>query len=232
MKKIQEIIKNIKTFFYSMVSSQFKKKEIKDKRMSFMEWLECNQYMITFIGLILTFVTIILSIPILYFTLKDRNSNIESTVIISDLPKIHNKLTSKLLIFELKQKSNSISYIENPRVFIRVLYNFSNGLKCGDFDVTDKLHIVNDSNIIILEKMGEIYEFKYQYGKYFIDYVKNNIDKGDILTLKLYLKYYDKSSKNFKVTNRTMINGDLFKYNVNDSYDVSRMLDITKKLTK
>lgn len=195
-----------------------------------MEWLECNQYLIGFIGLIFTVIGVFMTMPILYYTIKDRNPNIESSVRITELPKIQDTLTAELITFELKQKSNTVSYIEKPRVYIRVLYNLSNGLTCKDFDVTDKLTKIKADDNIILDKMGQIYEYQYQFGKYFSEYVQNNIDGENVLTLKLYLKYYDKSNKKYRVTSRNMLIGNLFKYKKNKSLDVSRMLDIIRKI--
>lgn len=232
-QKIYAIFQTLKAYasklrISSFVGGQFKERHIRKKEnMTFMEWLKCYQYLIAFIGVVST---VILTLPILYFTIKDRNPNISSTVTITELPKIQNTLTGEQIIFEVKQRSNALTYIENPKVYIRVLYNFNKGLTCKDFDITDKLTKIQAEDYITLDKLGQIYEYKYQFGKSFTDYVQTNIDGDDVLTLKLYLKYYDKSNKKYRVTNRSLINSNLFKYKNNKSLDVSRMLDIIRKI--
>jgi hypothetical protein len=232
-QKIYTIFQTLKAYasklrISSFVGGQFKERHIRKKEnMTFMEWLECYQYLIAFIGVVST---VILTLPILYFTIKDINPNINSTVTITELPKIQNTLTGEQIIFEVKQRSNALTYIENPKVYIRVLYNFNKGLTCKDFDITDKLTKIQAEDYITLDKLGQIYEYKYQFGKSFTDYVQTNIDGDDVLTLKLYLKYYDKSNKKYRVTNRNLINSNLFKYKNNKLLDVSRLLDIIRKI--
>lgn len=197
------------------VGGQFKKRD-KEKK-CFMEWVESYQYLFAFIGLITTF---LLTAPILYFTLKDRNPCIKTKVFINELPKTHDTLTSTKITFELKQKTNSISYIENPKVYIRVLYNFSKFLKCEDFEVTKYLTKVQGDDLIVLDKMGQIHDIEYLFGKSFIEHITKEIDGEDVLTLRIYLKYYDKSSHKYRVTNRNLMNY---------SFDTAKMVEILRK---
>jgi len=196
----------------------------KNNKMCF---IEKYQYLITSVGVIFTIIGVLMTTPVLIFTILDRNSSIQTKVFINELPKIQNTLTSIDLTFEIKQKNNVMVYIEKPKVFIRVLYY---NLKNDDIEVTNQLTNINNIEYFVLEKNGQIIEIKYNFSDSLIQYVKRKTNNKKILAVKIYLTYYDKSSHKSKSTEKSLITDIYNNYLMNKSLDTAKMLKILQTI--
>jgi len=251
MKKIQERIKNIKTFFYSMVSSQFKKKEKLVKETIYKHGLLKVIFLLplNYLRMILldilttlreyqvigTIIVMILSGITFWFSIENRFSNIKTEIVEKTKQfQIDDKdvFIGSEIDFTVINKTTTISIIkEEPKIYLKYQFGFSELFKCKNIDVTKYLKRT-DNNIFPLE-------IKERKGRRYLNYILTNeffkdlsedFSNPNILTISIYIKYINDVTKKVKTTNKVKLNKTIYTFKIQPKLNIDRMNEINKYL--